>query len=48
MEDDVFGYMRWLHDVGLIETANIIGMSLGMTRLDMNGVLIFDYNENID
>ena len=46
-DDDIFKHMGWLHGVGLLETVNILGVGLGMNRLDVNGVLVFDYNEKI-
>ena len=46
MDDDVFKQMFWLHGIGLLETINVIGIALGMTRIDVNGVLVFEHKEN--
>lgn len=47
-DDDVFKQMGWLHNVGLLETNIILGIGLGMNRLDVNGILVFDYTKQLD
>ena len=47
-DNDVFKQMGWLHALGCLETIKIIGLGLGMVSLSVNGILVFDYNENID
>lgn len=47
-DDDIFKQMGWLHGVGLLETVNILGVGLGMNRLDVNGVLVFEYGKRLD
>lgn len=48
MAVDVFGYIDWLHHVGLLETANIIGSGRGMVNLEVNSILVFDISKNLD
>ena len=47
-DDDIFKHIGWLHAVGLLETVNMLGVGLGMTRLDVNGVLVFEYGKRLD
>jgi len=48
MEDDVFMYMGWLYTLGLRETIKILCLGSGMTSLSVNGILVFDFNEQLD
>ena len=47
-DDDIFKHMGWLHAAGLLETNIILGIGLGMIRLDVNGVLVFECGKRLD
>lgn len=42
MEDDVFRHIGWLYAAGILETAYILAVELGMNRPDVNGVLVYE------